>query len=158
MHVRKVVFCNEQHCSWEDELDSDDARSWHWIVYDPSAAPVAVVRLVPPPHDAHPNGYYDPEEKPYIKLGRFATLAPYRGKGLGRLLVDQAMRWAAAHVEEIGHGWGGNVLVHAQVSVENVWGKMGFVTDEKLGRWIEEGIEHLGMWRRVEGQKDVGKG
>ena len=34
--------------------------------------------------------------------------------------------------------------------VEKVWAKMGFVTDERLGRWDEEGIEHLGMWRRLE--------
>lgn len=42
------------------------------------------------------------------------------------------------------------VLVHAQVSVEKVWEKMGFVTDPRLGRWDEEGIEHLGMWKRVD--------
>ena len=67
------------------------------------------------------------------------------------MLVDTSLQWAAEHAEEIGGSeWKGLVLVHAQVSVEKVWAKMGFVTDEKLGRWDEEGIEHLGMWRRIE--------
>ena len=66
------------------------------------------------------------------------------------MLVDESLRWAAEHKEAVGgQGWDGNVLVHAQVGVEKVWAKMGFVTDEKLGRWDEEGIDHLGMWRRL---------
>jgi predicted GNAT family N-acyltransferase len=67
------------------------------------------------------------------------------------MLVETSLKWAAEHKEEIsGQGWKGMVLVHAQVSVEKMWAKMGFVTDDKLGRWDEEAIEHLGMWRRLE--------
>jgi predicted GNAT family N-acyltransferase len=150
MRVRLAVFCDEQNCSVDAELDEDDPRSWQWIVYH-GDEPVACIRLCPPPHAPHPNGYVDPDEEPYLKLQRFATLPSHRGKGLGRMLVDTSMQWAAEHAKEIGGSeWKGMVLVHAQVSVEKVWAKMGFVTDEKLGRWDEEGIEHLGMWRRVE--------
>ncbi|KAF2104661.1 hypothetical protein NA57DRAFT_70867 [Rhizodiscina lignyota] len=46
-------------------------------------------------------------------------------------------------------GWRGLVLVHAQTSVEKVWAKFGFVRDESLGTWWEEGIEHIGMWRKL---------
>lgn len=46
--------------------------------------------------------------------------------------------------------WRGLVLVHAQVDVEGMYRGLGFVTDEGLGRWDEEGIEHVGMFRRVE--------
>ena len=150
MRVRLAVFCDEQHCSADAELDEDDPRSWQWIVYDMDE-PVACIRLCPSPHALHPNGYVDPDEEPYLKLQRFATLASHRGKGLGRMLVDTSLKWAAGHKQEIGGtDWKGMVLVHAQVSVESVWAKMGFVTDEKLGRWDEDGIEHLGMWRRIE--------
>ena len=150
MRVRLAVFCDEQHCSADAELDEDDLRSWQWIVYH-AEEPVACIRLCPPPHALHPNGYINPAEEPYLKLQRFATLASHRGKGLGRMLVDESLRWAVENKEEIGgQGWEGNVLVHAQVSVEKVWEKMGFVTDEKLGRWDEEGIDHLGMWRRLD--------
>jgi hypothetical protein len=41
----------------------------------------------------------------------------------------------------------GVVLVHAQVDVETMYAGLGFETDQSLGRWDEEGIEHVGMFR-----------
>lgn len=91
----------------------------------------------------------------------------YRGLGLGRRLVDTALEWASAHAGEInaamrdvagregnhlkeGLGsWKGLVLVHAQVDVERMYQGQGFQTDESLGRWDEEGIEHVGMFKRI---------
>lgn len=72
LSIRRIVFVDEQGCSPEGELDSDDARSWHWVMYaSPSSSssspsdfnrgsdscqiPVAVIRLVPPPHAPHPH-------------------------------------------------------------------------------------------------------
>ena len=66
---------------------------------------------------------------------------------MARLLCEEAVGWARENVTELGEEWQGLVLVHAQVGVEPIWGRLGFKTDEKLGRWDEEGIEHLGMWR-----------
>jgi len=76
-------------------------------------------------------------------------MASHRGRGLSRLLTEEAFRWLAAHKNEVTVGYNGLVLCHAQVSVERMYAKLGFVTDEKLGRWDEEGIQHLGMWKRV---------
>lgn len=55
--------------------------------------------------------------------------------------------------------WNGLVMVHAQVSVARLWQKHGFeeelrnekgeVEISKEEHWVEEGIEHLGMWRRL---------
>ncbi|KAJ9616588.1 hypothetical protein H2200_000307 [Cladophialophora chaetospira] len=153
MEVRIKVFCDEQKCALEPELDEDDPRSWHWVAYRTTESgedePVSVIRIVPPPHGAHPNGFHDPLEEPYVKLGRVATMANQRGKGLSRLLTEEAFRWLAAHKNDIADGYKGLVLCHAQVVVEGMYAKLGFVTDEKLGRWHEEGIEHLGMWKRV---------
>jgi len=47
------------------------------------------------------------------------------------------------------------VLVHAQVDVERMYEGLGFVRDEGLGRWEEEGIMHVGMFRRVEVLRSV---
>ncbi|ETI19792.1 hypothetical protein G647_08805 [Cladophialophora carrionii CBS 160.54] len=153
MDLRIEVFCDEQHCALEPELDEDDLRSWHWVAYRRTESgaeePVSVIRIVPPPHGPHPNGVSDPDEEPYVKLGRVATKANHRGKGLSRLLTEEAFQWLAAHKDEVAAGYNGLVLCHAQVSVEKMYAKLGFVTDEKLGRWDEEGIEHLGMWKRV---------
>lgn len=104
-------------------------------------------------------------KEPFVKLGRLATLKKYRGLGLGRLLVNTAVEWAAKNKGAIREGkgavqvereksvvaeWNGLVLVHAQRDVEKFYRSLGFVTDEGLGEWVEEGIQHVGMWRRLE--------
>lgn len=157
MDVRIKVFCDEQKCDIEPELDEDDPRSWHFVVYqtnsdgiNTSETAVSVIRIVPAPHGPHPNGYEDRDEKPYVKLGRVATLKEFRGKGLSRLLSQAAFDWLSNNPDAAGEGWTGNVLVHGQIEVEKMYQRLGFVTDEKLGRWDECGIEHLGMWKRIE--------
>ena len=154
MHVRIEVFCNEQKCSEEPELDEDDLKSYHWVMYQTGPAsdtrePLSVLRIVLPPHGPHPNGYEDPDEEPYAKLGRVSTLKHARGRGLSKRLFEEAAQWLSEHSQEVGHGWKGLILAHAQVYVEDLYKKWGFVTDEKLGRWDEEEIEHVGMWKRL---------
>ncbi|MCJ1336629.1 hypothetical protein MMC09_001907 [Bachmanniomyces sp. S44760] len=108
--------------------------------------------------------------EPYVKLGRLATLKEYRGLGLGRLLVNNALEWLGKHGKENvqprpndpverertegGAGaaaeWKGLVLAHANVAAEGFWKSMGFEKDEGMGEWWEEGIRHVGMFRRLE--------
>ncbi|KAF1998335.1 hypothetical protein P154DRAFT_249283 [Amniculicola lignicola CBS 123094] len=158
--------------------------------------PIATIRLVPPPHgpnpylkkdkhaDADPPAYYGPGQKhptePYIKLGRLAVIASYRGMGLAGGLVNTALNYATRNPDQIRPPpsptslelatqrgkeaekavvWNGLCMVHAQVDVEKLWGRHGFteeLVDEngvveisKEQRWVEEGIEHLGMWKRL---------
>lgn len=123
--------------------------------------PVATVRLVPvdPPSaegPSHgPTAMWNGRE-PYIKIGRLATLASHRGLGLGKLIMNETLRWAGLNREILSkgpggenNGWDGLVLVHAQKDVEHFYAGIGFVKDEGLGIWWEERIEHRGMWRRV---------
>lgn len=52
--------------------------------------------------------------------------------------------------EYIDYGpWKGLILVHAQKHLENTYAKWGFCKDDAMGVWSEEGIEHIGMWKRV---------
>lgn len=240
MSIREAVFVREQGVPLENELDPDDARSFHWVVYasvgtsghtsppsgitrhrknssassgkalmdeegrrksESTASRVAVgcIRVVPPPHPphpksglehqteatslrspthvSHPNSHLQQQgikntghvpEEPYIKLGRLATLPQFRSMGLSRLLIKAALEYVASHPNEItplsspaeiekakiegrpeAIPWQGLVMVHAQKQVEGLWEKYGFKRDDQLGAWDEEGIEHVGMWRRI---------
>ena len=217
MVVRKNVFVEEQGCRLENEIDDDDARSWHWVVYasvstkdgaekqtEPSTGseyerrkslggqvPVTTIRLVPPPHTPHPapgsidglggvkvetvddcdrkTAMHDGKEM-YVKLGRLATVKGYRGLGLARLITNAAVDWAAKNKkildalpsDPVGREtvrrnrleWKGLVLVHSQVSVVKFYESLGFAEDKELGTWNEEGIEHVGMWKRLEVSTD----
>ncbi|KAI4147899.1 MAG: hypothetical protein LQ340_005329 [Diploschistes diacapsis] len=107
----------------------------------------------------------------YVKIGRMATVKDFRGFGLGKLLMNHALDWARANKktlslipqdgaereraqQELGEKfgeleWKGLVLVHSQVSAIRFYRQFGFVEDEELGIWIEEGIEHVAMWKRM---------
>jgi predicted GNAT family N-acyltransferase len=79
MTVRSQVFVQEQNIPQENEFDSDDARSAHWVIYasvnqtinpavtdattgeiirprqsSTQSVPIGTVRLVPFPHPPHP--------------------------------------------------------------------------------------------------------
>ncbi|KAL9129292.1 MAG: hypothetical protein Q9217_002202 [Psora testacea] len=61
LQIRSSVFIDEQHCTPESEVDSDDAISTHWILFSASSTqetgqeedeeeeevPAATIRLVP---------------------------------------------------------------------------------------------------------------
>lgn len=154
MEVRIKVFCDEQNCAIEPELDEDDPKSWSWIAYQklPGSEeyiPVSTIRLTPPPHPPHPNGFEDPDEEPYVKLSRVATISEARGQKLNKILMSAAFSYLRANPALVGDGWKGLVLTHAQVYIKGMYNKLGFVADDRLGRWDEEGIEHLGMWTKL---------
>ncbi|CAK7562409.1 MAG: hypothetical protein SEPTF4163_000252 [Sporothrix epigloea] len=105
-------------------------------------------------------------KEPYIKLGRIAVLSDYRGLHLGQYLVQTALDWikanptyfdqhdpeAEAATAEI--KFDGLVCVHAQVHALGFYTRLGFVVDEDMGTWWEEGIPHVGMFLRL----DLNKG
>jgi predicted GNAT family N-acyltransferase len=194
MQVREEVYVREQKIPLENELDEDDARSFHWVVYAsiPAKAatttnggvrrtststkiPIGTIRLVPPPHPPHAhtaegkphangNGNGNEGGEAYIKLGRLAVIKEFRKAGISKLLIETALAFAREHPYEVGPqmdlsealhkgiamNFKGLVLVHSQVGVVKVWKRYGFEVDEGLGKWMEEGIEHVGMWKRVD--------
>ncbi|KAL2260842.1 hypothetical protein VTK26DRAFT_5042 [Humicola hyalothermophila] len=116
-----------------------------------------------PPFPAdRPTTFHDGTE-PYIKLGRLAVIPAFRGRGIAGQLIRAALSWIAERpsyfdpnpetprVDQSGTPprWQGLVCVHAQEDAVKVWAKSGFVVDEGMGRWMEEGIPHVGMFLRV---------
>lgn len=201
LQVRVDVFVYEQGVPSENEIDSEDPWSWHWIVYqkaqteesieesqifevngsadrlmlpkdaisgsrpgeavESNEIEISTLRIVPPPH-VEPHTY-EGKTVPYVRLTRVAIQRPFRGQSAARYMVSEALGWLARSKETIRKEildqgriqdgteaeWDGLVLVHSQVQVEGFWKKMGFVRDEKMGVWDEEGIMHVGMWRWV---------
>ena len=169
--VRSIVFHLEQKCDPDLEVDTEDDLSWHWVIYakhaEGSEVPAGTIRLVPAQAHAdaddekavHGPNYagsklWDHRE-PYGKFGRLATMKEYRGSGYGKVLVETALEHAAKNADlmvkdkELGP-WKGLMLIHAQKDKEWWYKRFGFLTDEGMGLWLEEGIEHVGMWKRVE--------
>lgn len=101
-------------------------------------------------------------KEPYVKLGRIAVLSSFRGFRLGQYLVQTTLDWiqanptyfdkvdpmAAAATAET--KFNGLVCLHAQVQALGFYTRLGFVIDEGMGTWWEEGIPHVGMFRRLD--------
>ncbi|KAK2013787.1 acetyltransferase [Colletotrichum eremochloae] len=113
-------------------------------------------------------------KEPYVKLGRLAVVREFRGHRIARLLVTTALEWLRTHpgyfnlsikemgLEQMGAAsaeevpkWKGLVCVHAQAAVVGAWEKFGFQVDEDMGTWWEEGIEHKGMFLRLEFEEET---
>lgn len=134
--------------------------------------PIGTIRLTPPPHPPHPNGKYGTDvhnaKECYVKLGRLAVVKEFRKAGISSLLVNTALAFARNHPydlmpqhdamqimrQEVDRGmemdFKGLVLIHAQTGLQKWWRKYGFETDESMGNWDEEGIDHVGMWKRLD--------
>lgn len=127
------------------------------LAYSPPA-PAEEIFFSPPPkfEKDRATSFHDGVE-PYIKLGHWAVLPEWRGKGVGDALVESALEWVMGNrnwAEGSGEGgygkWRGLVCVHAQEMAVRAWVRNGFVVDEGMGVWWEAGIKHWGMWRRVD--------
>ena len=131
--------------------------------------PIGTIRLVPgSSKDPHPNGKLETDvhknNESYVKLGRLAVIKEFRKAGISKLLIDTALQFVREHPYQVHGGIGGEsrdvhsqgfdfrglVLVHSQTGVQKVWQRYGFERDESMGTWIEERIEHVGMWKRVD--------
>ncbi|KAK3899362.1 acyl-CoA N-acyltransferase [Staphylotrichum tortipilum] len=141
----------------------------------PSSPPSSTPQIPP-----HPTNEEEDEEEPYLKLGRLAILPTHRRAGHAAILIRTALSWARSHpsyfdsppapepssstsspppptgpageqaTNPTPRHWKGLILCHAQVDAVKVWERCGFRVDEAMGRWYEEGIEHVGCVLRVD--------
>jgi predicted GNAT family N-acyltransferase len=125
VRIRKKVFVEEQSVPPEMELDENEARCIHFVLYSGEDTAVATARLLP-----------NSEQKGLVTLQRMAVLKEYRGKGYGRNIIAAIEKFAAAnHFSEI--------VLHAQVTAKDFYAKMGYLP---FGDEFEEaGITHISM-------------
>lgn len=126
--IREKVFIEEQECDREEEFDGFDEESTHFIAYYENK-PAGTAR-------------YRRTEKG-IKLERFAVYEEYRGKGVGKRLVQSTIAHIENHIKEPGL----LLYLHAQVTVMPLYIKHGF---SKVGeKFIEAKIEHIEMHKKL---------
>ena len=127
LQARSAVFVVEQNCVFLD-VDGVDPESWHLLGVEGGAV-LAYCRIVPP-------GLKFPE----ASIGRVLTLEPGRRKGLGRLLMAEAVGRAQAL-------WPGAPLrIGAQLYLDKFYGEFGFRRASEP--YDEDGIMHIEMVRR----------
>ena len=143
--VRETVFVLEQGVPPALELDEADARCVHVLARDASGTAIGTGRLVPPGEttagDAHGDGGV-----PAARIGRMAVLPDWRGRGVGDALL-------AALLDAATRRHWKRVQLHAQATAIRFYQRHGFLP---LGaRFMEAGIEHLTMWRNLDGTMAV---
>lgn len=117
--IREQVFIAEQNVPTELEWDGEDETAFHLLAEDSEGNPIGTARLLP---DGH--------------IGRVAVLIPWRGHGVGTLLMQEMLRQARTE----GHS---KVFLDAQVAAIEFYCKLGFQTEGKT--FLDAGILHRHM-------------
>ncbi len=119
--LREAVFIVEQGVPAALEWDEHDAVSRHVVAQDARGEVIGAGRLLPAGH-----------------LGRLAVRADWRGRGLGRALVERLLVEAAARECN-------DPVLHAQVQTLGFYEKFSFVAEGEV--FLEAGIPHRLMRR-----------
>lgn len=125
VEIREEVFMWEQ--GFTEEFDRVDFNATHLVLWDEGFA-VGTCR------------FYEVEEPGTFLVGRIAVRKPYRGQGLGAVLV----REAESHAKKAGAK---RMLIHAQNQAVPFYQKQGYLptgkTDEEQGcphTWLEKAL------------------
>ncbi len=126
--ARQQVFAVEQHCAFQD-ADGHDAFAWHllgWTDEHGRSPLAAYLRVI----DAG-RKYAEPS------IGRVLTVPPYRGMGLGRVVMTEGLSRTRAV-------WPGLAIrIAAQQRLEAFYASLAFRTVS--APYDEDGIAHIDM-------------
>jgi putative N-acetyltransferase (TIGR04045 family) len=128
--IRRRVFQHEQGVPAEEEFDGDDDLALH-LIAEAAGTAVGTGRIVF--HTDH------------AKVGRMAVLEEWRRQGVGRALLEEFIRIAAARGLM-------RILLHAQVQAIPFYQALQFVVISE--QFEEAGIPHQKMERRLRSQEE----
>lgn len=117
--IRLTVFVREQHVPEELEWDDIDGECLHVLAETAAGKAIGTGRLLP---DGH--------------IGRMAVLAPWRGRGVGGMLLAELI----AAARERGHA---AVELSAQTHAIGFYRRFGF--EVVSGEFLDAGILHRTM-------------
>ena len=124
--LRTEVFIVEQNCPFQDHDGKMDFHSCHLLCKDLNNQLVAYTRLVP-------GGLAYSE----MSIGRVVSSPAYRGKGLGKLLMEKS-------IEQLYKLYGQlPIRIGAQLYLKAFYESFGFFKAGEI--YLEDGIEHIEM-------------
>ena len=124
--LRRTVFIEEQNVPEADEVDGRDAGAVH-LLATVDGRPVGTARLLVSGDSG--------------KIGRVCVLAEMRGKGIGALLIEAAVREFAANPAI------GKVKLSAQINALPFYERLGFTAEGD--EYLDAGIVHRDMFRTL---------
>jgi ElaA protein len=124
MQLRNEVFVVEQNCVYQD-ADDKDIRAFHFMGWDGNIL-AAYTRLLP-------QGVSYTE----ASIGRVVSSPKYRGKGLGRQLMQLS-------ITNTFHLFNCNTIkIGAQLYLKKFYERLGFI--QNSGEYLEDNIPHIEM-------------
>lgn len=122
--LRNRVFVVEQGCAYHDIDGDKDFAALH-LMYWQDGVLAAYARILPP------------QAGQSAAIGRVLVDTPYRGSGLARILMQQAM-------DECTRRWPGRIYVQAQQYLHDFYRSLGFTVASAV--YDEDGIPHVDMY------------
>lgn len=122
--LRTDVFVVEQACPYP-EIDGKDPNCLHLLATDEGEL-VAYLRILPAGLS------YDK-----VSIGRVVIKPSYRGKGLGRPMMEQAIHYITTEWKE------SEIKIGAQAHLAKFYGSLGFEAVSEV--YLEDDIPHLDM-------------
>ena len=126
VRIRTEVFIDEQ--GFKEEFDDIDNIALHAVLYYDDI-PIAVSRI-----------YYDEERKSYI-IGRIAVIKPFRGQGIGRIIMENAERIVRNKKRT-------RLSLHAQERASEFYRKQGY--SETGEKDYDEYCPHVWMTKELD--------
>jgi predicted GNAT family N-acyltransferase len=120
--IRYQVFQLEQGVSAELEFDGQDSAATHWLA-NWQGQPVGTARV-------------RSLSATTVKIERVAVLRPFRGLGIGQMLMQAMLDW----LTETGQT---EARIHAQTAVQAFYERLGFAPEGEV--FTEAGIPHVKM-------------
>jgi predicted GNAT family N-acyltransferase len=124
--IRREVFIKEQKIDEEIEIDDDDKKVVHLLLYDENEKAIGTARI------NKINLYNE------VKLQRICLLKESRGKGYGNLMMRELLNYCNNNFDK-------DILISldSQIYALKFYEKNGFI---KIGdNFFEVGIEHCKM-------------
>ena len=128
MAIRLLVFVGEQQVPPELEADEYDADALHLLATETATGEAVGAARILDRGDGR------------AKIGRVAVKKEWRGCGIGRLLMEDALR----RIAERGFT---TVFLEAQVQVIPFYERLGFVAEGPV--FQDAGIDHRKMTRKI---------